>query len=180
MKRLCAVAVILFAGIASSQEKKLEAPKVGTEHEFLKQFVGEWDGEVEAFMEPDKPPVKSKGSMTGSMIGNFWAIVVVKGETMGEPYQGQATFGYDSQKKKYIGTWTDSMSEFLWQYEGIVEGNKLVLDSEGPNPAEPGKMMKARDTWEFKGKDQILLTGEMEGPDGKMVTGVKVTCTRRK
>jgi len=66
-----------------------------------------------------------------------------------------------------------------WQYEGIVEGNKLLLNSEGPNPAEPGKMMKARDTWEFKGKDRILLTGEMEGPDGKMTTGVRVVCKRR-
>ena len=40
------------------------------------------------------------------------------------------TFGCDSQKKKYIGTWPDLMSDFLWHYEGIVDGNKLVLNSE--------------------------------------------------
>jgi hypothetical protein len=55
-------------------------------------------------------------SMTCQMIGDFWAIVVLKSEALGQPYHGQGTFGYDSQKKKYIDTWTDSMSEFLWYY----------------------------------------------------------------
>ncbi len=72
------------------------------------------------------------------------------------------------------------LSDFLWQYEGVVEGNKLVLNSQGPNPADPEKMMKARDTWEFKGNDQLILTGEMEGPDDKLMTMMKVTCTRKK
>lgn len=180
MFRLCTVAVIVSAGFVVAQDKKPETPKVGAEHEFLQRFVGDWDGEFEAFPEPGKPPAKSKSSMTGQMIGNFWAIVAVKGEIFGQPYHGQGTFGFDTQKKKkYIGTWADSESGFLWQYEGIVDGHKLVLDSEGPNPAEPGKMIKWRDTWEFKGKDQVVLTGEMQGPDGKMMTMVKITCSRK-
>ena len=68
----------------------------------------------------------------------------------------------------------------MWKYEGTVDGNRLVLNSEGPIPSKPDKMIKAVDTWEFKGKDQVVLTGEMQGPDGKMVTMVKVTCTRKK
>lgn len=178
--KLCAVAVIACAGFLAAQDQKPEPPKVASGHEFLKRFVGEWDGETEAFMEPGKPPTKSKGSMTGQMIGELWASILVKGDFMGQPYHGQGTFGYDSKKKKYVGTWVDSMSEFMWKYTGVVDGDKLVLDSEGPSPTDPAKMVKARDTWEFKGKDQILLTGEMEGPDGKMMTGVKVTCTRKK
>jgi hypothetical protein len=128
-------------------------------------------------MVPGEPPVTFSGSMTGQMIGDLWAIVVVKADG----YHGQATFGFDSLKsKKYFGTWTDSMSAFLWKYEGIVDGDKLIFDSEGPHPAGPDKMIKARDTWEFKGEDLILLTGEMEGPDGKMITAMKATCTRKK
>jgi hypothetical protein len=157
-----------------------EAAKAGAEHEFLKRFVGEWDCETEAFLEPDKP-VKSKGTMKGSMVGNFWAIVEVHGDAFGQPYHGQGTFGFDSTKsKKYIGTWADSMSDFMWKYEGTVNGNKLVLHSEGPMPSDPSKPMKTIDTWEFKGADQVVLTGEMLGPDGKMSTMVKVTCTRKK
>jgi hypothetical protein len=167
-------------GRGSGQDKKPEAAKAEAQHEFLKQFVGSWDCESEAFIEPDKP-IKSKCSMTGRMIGNFWVVIEITGDVAGQPYHAQGMLGFDSQrKKKYIGTWADSMSEFLWQYEGTVAGNKLMLDSEGPMPHEPDKMFKARDTWEFKGKDQVVLTGEMQGRDGKMTPMVKVTCTRKK
>lgn len=177
---VCLLLSVAARGTAA-QEPKPEVPKASPDHEFLKRFVGEWDCETEATFAPGQPPVKSKGSMTGRMIGDFWAIVVVKGDALGLPYVGQGTFGYDSMKsKKYIGTWADSMSEFLWMYEGTVEGNKLILNSEGPNPSEPGKMIKGRDIWEFKGKDQVILTGEFQGPDGKFVTFGKTICTRTK
>ena len=166
--------------LGAKPDNKPAPAKGGAGHEFLKQFVGEWDCETEMFVEPDKP-AKSKATMTGHMIGNYWAIVVVHGEALGQPYHGQATFGFDAQKKKkYIGTWADSMSDFLWHYEGVVDGNKLVLNSEGPNPGDPDKMIKGRDTWEFKGKDQVILTGEMQGPDGKMVMMMRATGTRKK
>jgi hypothetical protein len=189
MRRSCLTALLTGIGMlmalvpcpAGAEDKKPEAAKAGAEHEFLKQFAGAWNCETEAFIEPGKPPVKSKGSMTGHMIGDFWAVVVVNGDALGQPYHGQGTFGFDSQKKKkYIGTWADSMSDFLWHYEGIVDGNKLVLNSEGPSPADPGKMIKARDTWEFRSKDQVILTGEMQGPDGKMFMMMRATCTRKK
>ena len=165
--------------LGANQDKKPESATAAAGHEFLKRFVGEWDCESEAFIEPDKP-TKSKATMTGHMLGNFWAVVVVNGDVLGQPYHGQGTFGFDSQKKKFIGTWADSMSDFLWRYDGVVEGDKLVLNSEGPIPGEPGKMIKSRDTWEFKGNDQVILTGEVQGPDGKMVPMMKATCTRKK
>lgn len=179
MFRVILVAAILRPGTVLAQEPKPAAPS--PQHEFLTRFVGEWDGEVEAFLDAGKPPVKSKSTMTGRMIGNFWVVLEVQGDAFGQPYQGHGTFGFDSAKtKKYIGTWADSMSNFMWKYEGTVEGNKLVFHSEGPDPSTPGKMIKAVDTWEFKGKDQVILTGQMEGPDGKIFTMVKVTCTRKK
>ena len=70
------------------------------------------------------------------------------------------------KKTRAIGTWADSMSDFLWHYEGTVEGNKLILNTEGPDPSDPSKMIKARDTWDFKSKDLVVLTSQMVGPDG--------------
>ena len=131
-------------------------------------------------MEPGKPPTRSTGTLSGQMMGDLWALVVVKGEAAGQPYHGQGMYGYDSKKMKYIGAWADSMSEHMWKYEGSVEGNALVLNSEGPLPTEPNKMIKARDTWAFKNQDTLVLTGQMEGPDGKFITMMTATCTRRK
>src|SRR5262245_20455325 len=87
-----------------AQDNKPEKAQVAAEHELLKKFVGTWDCDSEMYIEPGKP-VKSKGSMTGHMIGDFWAVVLVNGEVFGQPYHGQGTFGFDSHKKKYIGTW---------------------------------------------------------------------------
>jgi hypothetical protein len=166
--------------LGAQPDKKPEPATATAGHEFLKRFVGDWSFDSEMFVEPGKP-VKSKGEMTCHMIGSFWVVLVVSGEALGQPYHGQGTFGFDSQKKKkYIGTWADSMSDFLWKYEGVVEGNKLMLDSEGPDPSDPAKMFKSRDTWEFKGKDQVLLTSEVQGPDGKMMMMMRATCTRKK
>jgi len=160
--------------------EKPESAQAAAGYEFLKQFVGEWDGETEMFVEPGKP-VKGKATMSAHMIGNYWAVVVVHGDVMGQPYHGQGTFGFHSTKsKKFTVTWTDSMSDFMWKHDGVVEGDKLVLDSEGPIPGEPGILIKSRDTWEFKGKDQVILTGEVQGPDGKMTPMMKATCIQKK
>lgn len=181
MIRLLTVIVLVSAGFVLAEGQEPEPQQPAAEHQFLKRFVGEWECKNEAFMEPGQPPVISIGQMTGKMVGDFWAIVVVNVPDPERPYHGRATFGFDSLKqKKYFGTWVDSMSAFLWKYEGLVQGNKLILNSEGPNPFEPGKMVKARDTWEFEGDDLIVLTGAMEGPDGKFMTMMKATCKRKK
>jgi hypothetical protein len=175
-----ALALVGCIGFATAEEPPHQAANATEQHEFLSRFAGQWEFDGEAYLQPDQPPEKSTGKMTGRMIGGLWAVVDVTGEMVGHPYHGQGTFGYDSKKQKYIGTWVDSMSEFIWRYEGVADGNKLVLLSSGPNPAEPDKMLNARDTWEFTSDDEVLLTGEFEGPDGKMMTVMKATCRRVK
>lgn len=49
----------------------------------------------------------------------------------GTPMCGIQTIGYDATKKKYVGTWVDSMMNYLWLYEGNVDetGNKLTHET---------------------------------------------------
>lgn len=182
MTRVCLVAVLALVCTSAivSKADAADPPDVSKQHRFLKNFVGNWEAEGEIYaVEPGKPPVKMKSTMSGHMLGDFWAIAVVKGEAFGTPYQGQGTFGYDSRKKKYVGTWADSMADFMWHYEGVVEGSKLVLSAEGPHPTDPGKTVKARDTWEFKGTNTLIITGEMQGPDGTWKKMMSATCKRK-
>ena len=173
------VSVSFVSHSLAAEPNRPRPAKPRPEHEFLNKFVGEWECTTKAFFEPGKS-VTTKGTMTGHMIGNFWVVIDLKADIGGHAYHGRGTYGFDSLKtKKYVGTWTDSMAPILWKYQGEADGNRLSLVSEGPHPALPGNF-KYRNTWEFKTKDLLVLTSEMEGPDGKTVTIMKSTCRRKK
>ena len=157
-----------------------QMPKPTPEHEWLQKFVGEWEADVEMSMEPGKPPMISKGINRDRMLGGFWMISEGGNEAMG--YNFLHTLGYDSKKKKYIGTWADSMTSYLWKYEGTVNaaGNILTLETEGPCPTEPDKLSKFREVTEFKSKDHRVFTSSMLGEDGKWTTFLTVTARRKK
>ena len=181
MKKVAVVAVVavVLAGGAWAQD----APKPPTpqkEHEWLKQLDGEWETEAEMVMEPGKPPVKNKGVMSTRSLGGFWSSSEVKGDCGGTPFTGVMTLGYDARTKKYVGTWVCSMCDYLWKYEGTAAGNVLTLETEGPNPADPGKTVKMRDTIEVKDKDHTVMTSSMRGEDGKWVTFMTMTSKRKK
>ena len=152
------------------------------EHEWLQQFVGEWEGEAEIHMEPGKPPVKSKGSETVRRLGGFWIISEGKSDMMGAPFNHVLTIGYDPDSKKYVGAWVDSMTSHLWKYEGTVDptGKVLTLETEGPCPQKPGKLSKFREVTEFKSKDHRVFTSSMQGEDGKWTTLVTGNSRRKK
>src|SRR5688572_28399357 len=49
-------ALLFFAGDLIAAEPRA-MPQPTKEHEWLKQFAGEWDVETEAFVAPDQPPM---------------------------------------------------------------------------------------------------------------------------
>src|SRR5215207_7310901 len=109
------------ARAADEAAKMPEMPKPQKEHAWLGQLVGEWAAEGEMFMEPGKPPMKNKGVETARAIGGFWIHAEHKMDVMGQQMTGILTLGYDAEKKKYVGTWVDSMQGHMWKYEGTVD-----------------------------------------------------------
>lgn len=156
-----------------------EMPVPAKEHKILARFSGEWDCESEAYMSPGSEPMVSKGKMTGRQLGEFWALIDLSADFGGMDFKAQGTFGYDEKAKRYIGTWVDNMTGFMWKYDGEMVGNKLVLNSEGPSMDGSGKMVKARDSWEFRDDNTLVLTGEFEGEDGKMFKVMEATFKRK-
>jgi hypothetical protein len=172
-------AALLCAGSRIAAEPPA-LPQPTQEHEWLKKFVGEWDIETEVFVEPGKPPMKMKGTESARMLGGFWVVGENKGEMMGAPFTGIMTFGYDLEKKKYVGTWVDSNTSELWKYTGTVDANGiLTLETEGFCPIE-GRVCQFKDTIEFKSPDLRVLTGTRLGKDGKWNPSMTVTARRRK
>lgn len=148
-----------------------EMPKPTKSHEWLKQFVGEWEADAEGLMGPGQT-VKCKGSMKYRMMGDFWLVHEGVSEMPGMKVSYLSTLGFDTEKKKYIGTWADSAMNHLWIYEGTVDdtGKSLSLNAEGPDMTKPGKKAKYQDVYTFKTADHIVQESKMLGDDGKWIT----------
>jgi hypothetical protein len=167
---VAALASLVMISGASAQEIP-QFPQPTKEHQLLQKFVGEWETTAEGKMGPDQPVMTCKGTATSRMLGGFWVVTESENDMMGMKINAIQTIGYDSAKKKYIGTWVDSMLNHMWEYEGSVDadGKKLILEADGPNMLSPGKTAKFRDAYEFKSPDHIEATSSMQGEDGKWV-----------
>jgi hypothetical protein len=171
--------------MASSSLVAQEAPAMPTpqkEHEWLKQFVGEWESELKSSGIPGLPEMTCQGTIVSRPLGGFWISSRLKSDTPGMEMEGLQTIGYDPAAKKYVGTWVDAMGPHLWKYEGFVDptGKILTLEADGPNFFSPGKMAKFRDIYEFSSPDRLLISSTIQGEDGKWVTFMKGEAKRVK
>jgi hypothetical protein len=175
---VCLVALMLCVGLRAADELP-KMPPPTKEHEWLKQLAGEWDLSFEMYMDPAKP-MSGKGTETTKMLGGFWAQSEMKCTMMEQPMSGNMTLGYSPEKKKYIGTWVDSMGSQLWTYQGTVDesGKILTLDTEGPCPMQGGKICAFKEVIEIKDKDNRTFSSSVQ-MDGKWVKMMQVTYKRR-
>lgn len=156
-------------------------PKPTKEHELLKRFAGEWENEVKIFMGGPEP-MTLKSSEKARMVGGFWVI----GESIGSfgemPFTNISTFGYDPEKKKYVGTAIDSASSTLWQYVGTADasGKSITFETDGPCPMRGGRMTKFKGVSEFKSDDERVFTSSFLDDSGKWVVNAIVTSKRKK
>jgi Protein of unknown function (DUF1579) len=168
-------------------KQKVEQPPMKIEpqkeHQWLQRLVGEWTCEGEAVMEPGKPPSKWKSTETVRSLAGLWFLADGHGDTPdGGTAKTMMTLGYDSQKKRYVGTFIGSMMTNMWVYEGTVDssGRVLTLDTEGPAWSGDGKMAKYKDIIEFKSDDHRTLTSQILGDDGKWTQVMTATYRRKK
>ncbi len=159
------------------------APAPSKQHKVLQKFAGEWVLQSKMEAVPGQPAFECSGTMNSRMLGQYWAISEVTGEMPGGvQVTAMQTLGYDEKSNRFIGTWVDSMLNYMWHYEGTVNdsGTKLTLKAEGPNFVAAGKITKFRDTYEFKSADHIVLTSAMLNDDGTWVEFMTGNYRRKK
>jgi len=97
------------------------------------------------------------------------------------PFEGRSQMGYDQQKKKFITTWSDSMSSGLMVMEGTLNKEKTILSVAGKvfDPGQ-GKVVTVRAESHYKGPDECVFKMFGPGPDGKEYMHMNATYTRKK
>jgi hypothetical protein len=173
---LCVAASL--AGVAGWAQEGMPLPKPGPEHELLKKDVGTWDATVEMMMPPAPP---SKGTETATLgPGGLWLITDFKSEMMGAPFTGHGVTGWDPAKKKYVGTWVDSMSTSISATESTYDAASKTATGMLEAPGPDGAPMKLKAVTEYKDDDTRVFTMYVKGPDGKEAPTMRITYKRRK
>ena len=108
-----------------SDPPAFQPPAPGPEHRVFAKDVGTWDGDVVIRM-PGAPPQSSRGVMINRLVcGGLWLVSDFHNETTG--FDGHGIFGYDVQKKKYVGTWVNPMRTFLAGMEGTWDAKARTM-----------------------------------------------------
>ena len=109
-------------------------PQPTDEHRELAEMVGTWKVACTYFMDPSQPPMECSATETCEMTGPFWLTTRFDSVFGGMPFVGRCTVGYLPQKQKWISTWVDSMSPWLFHFEGERKDGVLHMQGEGPSP----------------------------------------------
>lgn len=146
-------------------------------HEWLAQLVGEWDIRVTTFMEAEP----STGTDSVRAIGDHWVVADTKSTMMGVPFRGNLSLGYDDHKERFHATWIDSMSGYLWVYDGSLNDARdtLTLRTEGPGMEGPDTIVKWREVVRITGEGSRTFTSSMQAEDGTWSEILKIEYDRR-
>jgi hypothetical protein len=179
---LCLGATVL-AGAATAQEPPPGA-KPRPEHKVLAADEGTWDATVKTFVGgPDAEPLVSRGTEVNEVMpGGLWLLSKFEGDFGGMKFMGRGQYGYDPVKKKYVGTWIDSMSTILSVLEGEYDAGAKTMTyvGEGYDPDHKAKFTQKMVT---KAKDEgtrvFTLYMKFAGQPAE-VKFMEITYTKRK
>lgn len=168
---------------AEMMKKWAEYTRPTPQHEVLGRFVGTFDTVVSVRMAPGAPFTKSKGEAVGAWIfGKRFVELRSKGSMMGMPVESLVIHGYDSFRKRYVGTALNSMEVAQRQFEGGLDPKTGAIHTYGKvDEYLDGTIAKnARCTWRFPDADTFVQ--EVHDLDiGEGDTKVfEITFTRRK
>ncbi|MEZ4269329.1 MAG: DUF1579 domain-containing protein [Myxococcota bacterium] len=160
---------------------KLSAP--GDGHKALEPLVGTWDTVTKLWMGgPDAPATESRGTaVTTWILGGRFLREVVKGQMMGQPFEGESLLGYNNMRKVYEGSWIDSMATHIASSKGSMDPSGKVLTMYGemdePMMGVYGRMVRMTTVIESPDKHVFTMYDLHAGETYK---AFEITYTRKK
>jgi len=158
-----------------------QASQPAEQHKQVLKMVGKWNLAFKSWMDPKQPPMESTGTAEGkALLGDRFVQTTVTSTFMGKPFSGVSVSGYDKARKKFVGTWIDSMSTGIGRVEGTADASGKVITSQmtGTDPVT-GKETRMRIVGRWEGDDKLVEEFH-EKKGGKEVKMMEITYTRAK
>lgn len=189
MKLVLLALTLVSVNTFAANEKKQMDPKMeawakaaapGEEHKTIATLAGKWKYTSQWWEKADAKPHESKGTGTNKMIlGGRYLQQEVNGKTMGMPFQGVATLGYDNVKKEFESTWIDNMGTGFTKATGTWDAATKTLTEKGTmaDPTSPTpKDYRAVTT--IIDKNNYKYEMFMAGEDGKEFKSMEMNYKR--
>jgi len=157
---------------------KLGTP--GAPHKMLASMAGSWNTTIKSWMEPNKPPMESKGTCEQKMIlGGRFLQQEFTGDMMGSTFTGIGVTGYDNHTKKYVSTWMDSMGTAILFFEGTAsaDGKTITQESHYDDPIKGP--MKWRSVTKIVNDNTHVFEMYGTAKKGKEEKMMEITYTRK-
>jgi len=167
-------AAMMLGALTTARLTAQLPPKLGPEHEWLKESEGTWDATIKSSVGD------SKGNLSCQIgLGELWLLEHFKGEFAGKPFEGRGATSYDPGKKKFVNVWIDSVTASPSVSEGTYDKATKTLTLVGDMPLPGGKSMKGAKIFVFTDANTKTYTLNGTLPGGKEFEMMKVTYTRR-
>jgi len=170
------VAAALLAAALPALTAQAQMPPL-PEHKALESDVGVWDAKVQMWGAPDAEPMDSKAVETNKMLGKLWLLSDFEGDFGGMKFTGHMQLGYDPIKKKYVGTWIDTISPFLQTMEGTYDEKTKTSTMMATGKPSTSKMITRHVSADERVFEMMM---PVEGKENEWWKMMEVKYTRRK
>lgn len=154
----------------------------GAPHKALEGLAGSWTVATKYWMAPGAPPIEAAGTSENKMIlGGRYLEQRYESTMMGQPFSGIGVTGYDNYKKRFVGSWVDSMGTGILTNSGTADktGKKITFWGSMDDPHEK-RTMKAKSVVTIVDADHHTYEAWHALPDGKMTKDLEIHYTRKK
>jgi hypothetical protein len=153
----------------------------GEGHKALEPMIGSWNVKTTMWEKPGAPPELGSGTAENSwVLGGRFVREEVQGEFGGMKFQGLGYTGYDNFKKKYVGTWMDTMGTMIMESMGTADpSGKVFTLTSTIDDVMTGKPTTVRSVTRVVDANKHVM--EMFGPDpsGKEFMMMEIVYTRK-
>ncbi|HEV7573683.1 MAG TPA: DUF1579 domain-containing protein [Thermoanaerobaculia bacterium] len=166
----------------AEMEAMMKAATPGDAHKKLGAMAGTFNADVKMWMQPGAPPAGGGGLSENTWaLDGRWLEQHFTGNFMGMPFSGVGFTGYDNIKKKYVGTWMDTMTTSVMISSGTAnaDGKSYTFTSSMDDPMT-GKSTPVKETITVIDNDHHTLEMWGPAPDGKMFKTMEIAYTRKK
>ncbi len=150
-------------------------------HKVLDVLVGNWNHNLKYWMAPNSKPEISTGTTQSQWIlGGRYLQQLVKGVSMGQPFEGIGIAGFDNSQKRYQTIWMDNMGTGMMIGKGTYDSAEKELNDKGHLSDPIAGQMDYRAATKFIDNDHYSYKIYINDQNGKEFLMLDIAYTRTK